>query len=1650
MPLKSILEDLKSDVSFDSHGLFTLDKSKARLKMKKYQLLDPHYYVLELVQAAIAGGATRIDFYIDSDDLIMTFDGMHYTRDELDNIYSSLFVSQKDTSLERFRELAVGLNSAQALNPKFIKIISGDGQQAAQLTFTPPNNEVLVEPEEIIKGTRIHVKDRISWRAAARFLNRIADKLPAEGRIIKKHCMYCNIPISINQKQIEIHDKMSDDDVLCSIKFNQNGIKGIIGIPKSHHDKTSLQFVKLGVLINTKHMKLSYIPVVGVIHGDHLTKNASQSDIVENSIYKETLNVVKSKFDELVCVLADRYKDIDPSSESPEELKSLDIFYNSIETRFRVKTYLKNPTRLMRALAELKIFETTGNEFISLKNLVKQFAEKGFVPFSQKMFDDRHPEDLEVLYLDSGKKIEFFNKIFTNKVENVEQDFIRAIKRRKNIDAWNYAKTDRVVLLSDTIIRRSVESENVHGEIGLTARESDGRCHIFFSKENGLICEKHIEINGLSIDASVNNNNLNPVYTWDDLNADKEFVETIRAILIHSHFLYLNLSEKMKEMSSPDFIRFDKETLRYKKKFDIHRMHLVNYMNFILDKAEKDSNDGLREITVKFTADNSFYDPGAVKRKVVKLEDSSLTITDTIKRLRIFPTVEGKMVSLKELEDQVLQRAIIPYVTKEMVGPGVDNLHVIMATGRREFELLEKYFGADKVRNYEKELTEERHLMQHLNRPVEKPEISEPVIEKISVSKMDAVGEMGLLAKAIDRSRFQFMKMFSNYPEPASFTILKKNRMVTTLLINFPTGGIKVSVNYDRIGINSSWSDILEDKTWSDLKEIILSVLPDLAFEVAAKYESYEYKEKIRAKVFLQQFSAFHFRNSSYVSKSDSVSLKIKKVSIFKDISGRPLSLADIEESRRESGRIAYVDAFLPETGALNRLVCSVSVSELEILKNIFGRKNFENFETKVKSRITDEVVKKAKPHEEPEIDDKSILVKKEYRDVQGISGQVGLLRSCYVLSSLTLLKENRQVMTKVIDTKMKIEASLNYDQLTTNQGWTSVVKDEKFKCLMNFLTNAQDDLVRMLLESYDSLSEEDKSEAFNHITDYLTTSRKKYTEVRSEKSNSLIGKLARMKIFRELSGSAFSFIDITNIYEKSKKLKYVLFAGKHKPVDKDNIVLILNQRNLQQLKLMFPCLYDYTADLALEQIALRNMSKPPLESLTVGENCIVKITVNTKHMQGELALPDKLPVRDTIVFAKEKISVVSKQLYPRSNVFGVINSDSFRTNPVFTDVLLREREKNVLFNRIQKLYETLVDDWQNYQQAASGETARKLLLEFYCEQKYHTGSEFRIMNEDLERKIASLPLLPIHDGRFVSISVIAGEAERQGFISYFTTREDYQVSPEDIVLKIEPYSFEYEFCRRILGADRLKHYIQIRKPSGETVSQQDVASVVPEPVYINSEQKDKDIRMSTFLPTSLPADSEKESEPVELTEGYSAGEKLPDNADFRYSVLQEKYDKKYEEYSQKEIDSERITKKDVEPVEKDREVFSSLSADVSPEMKLLSSIRREFRIIRTRKHYNLSENILCGAGIIHQENAPAVICRNGNLMINYADPLVKKIADSLDDSPHMLYYLLSIIYSRINRDLLEITDEDEMNFQMIMLENLLQYPSLASGSQIK
>jgi hypothetical protein len=214
-----LIAGLATDAQFDSDGSFSLDREKAREKMRQFQLSDPHRYVLLLVEAAVLRGATTIVFDIDADDMQMRFDAALSWAD-LDELYGALFINRTSDEIRARRELALACNAVMALNPRWVRIESftrGDGGGgAAQGDLQGISAELRSDSKDEItkldKPTRefddmprtwtfVHVKERFRPGLLVRFLRDVGGSIPEE-QLLRARCQHASTAITLDGVRI--------------------------------------------------------------------------------------------------------------------------------------------------------------------------------------------------------------------------------------------------------------------------------------------------------------------------------------------------------------------------------------------------------------------------------------------------------------------------------------------------------------------------------------------------------------------------------------------------------------------------------------------------------------------------------------------------------------------------------------------------------------------------------------------------------------------------------------------------------------------------------------------------------------------------------------------------------------------------------------------------------------------------------------------------------------------------------------------------------------------------------------------------------------------------------------------------------------------------------------------------------------------------------------------------------------------------------------------------------------------------------------------------------------------------------------------------------------------------------------------------------
>jgi hypothetical protein len=295
----ALVEDLRGDGVAAEPGEFTLDRTVALEKLRRYQLAEPRAYVMELVQAASLKGATWIDFSVDTDDLWMRFDGRPFTADELQEVFAAVFRSDYDDEIRAQQELALGLNAAMALRPRWIRVTSGTGGSRVTLDIQQGRHEVeetsrrerrLRHGERDLPAvTTVHVKARWRPELLRRFVKSLRRALPEE-RILRRRARYSSMDILLNGRVIALGPM--PQGAVQDVRFDQENLRVVCGLVPGF-DPPKVHWVSNGALITTTELKGSGSEgFEAVVEAGGLRKDVSRTNIVHDELYEEALRLV--------------------------------------------------------------------------------------------------------------------------------------------------------------------------------------------------------------------------------------------------------------------------------------------------------------------------------------------------------------------------------------------------------------------------------------------------------------------------------------------------------------------------------------------------------------------------------------------------------------------------------------------------------------------------------------------------------------------------------------------------------------------------------------------------------------------------------------------------------------------------------------------------------------------------------------------------------------------------------------------------------------------------------------------------------------------------------------------------------------------------------------------------------------------------------------------------------------------------------------------------------------------------------------------------------------------------------------------------------------------------------------------------------------
>ena len=273
---------------FSERKRFTVARRRGIEKLRKFALADPHYYVLELIQAAIANHAEYVDLRVDRENATLSYIGGGLTEHELGQLFDFLFASKDRSDIGHVRELALGLNAALLFKPDKIVVESGDATLAGSTRMVVMGDHDVVEvgrPEKPMGGTFISIQGMKRNKLGGKWFSGFNESWPREYETVEERCLAAPVPIVVGDTPLFGWSSQRTPALFGYkqvLSFDEGELYGTLGL-KPSFGNPEFRLLTWGVAIQSRsHVLIDGQQIGGIICFDRLHKTVDHSGIVDD------------------------------------------------------------------------------------------------------------------------------------------------------------------------------------------------------------------------------------------------------------------------------------------------------------------------------------------------------------------------------------------------------------------------------------------------------------------------------------------------------------------------------------------------------------------------------------------------------------------------------------------------------------------------------------------------------------------------------------------------------------------------------------------------------------------------------------------------------------------------------------------------------------------------------------------------------------------------------------------------------------------------------------------------------------------------------------------------------------------------------------------------------------------------------------------------------------------------------------------------------------------------------------------------------------------------------------------------------------------------------------------------------------------------
>ncbi len=283
----------QGDVAFAARKQFKLARRRAIEKLRRFALADPYFYVLEVIQAAVAGGADYVDIACADGDVLISWTGGVIREDELAQLFDFLFASKERVDLAHVRSLALGVNALMLFEPEQVVIESGDGRPGGttRMVVRAGADQVDVgRAEGVLAGTYVRATKLNRSKVAAETGRRGDDDGGLEHATVELRCLAAPVPVVFNGQPLFGWSRQRVPNLYGYKRvrsFDEGDLYGTIGL-EPVGGEPSFQLLTHGVWVQSYQYEL--LPkhrFGGVVCFDRLHKTVDHSGFVRDDRFAE-------------------------------------------------------------------------------------------------------------------------------------------------------------------------------------------------------------------------------------------------------------------------------------------------------------------------------------------------------------------------------------------------------------------------------------------------------------------------------------------------------------------------------------------------------------------------------------------------------------------------------------------------------------------------------------------------------------------------------------------------------------------------------------------------------------------------------------------------------------------------------------------------------------------------------------------------------------------------------------------------------------------------------------------------------------------------------------------------------------------------------------------------------------------------------------------------------------------------------------------------------------------------------------------------------------------------------------------------------------------------------------------------------------------